>query len=201
MKNFRWKPRKRRPKENGNATLAAFCHNADRVVQVQLGVGRRDVPEESVRLLISEWLSHTPISDAQRNRVTHAVMGHCNKTLSGEDLVVTALRDADRLANIQPDVIVRSAQHYPEYPAVHPIYLAKRTPEGTYFEPGSVFADLNYMATKWDPDHPEHDPDYCVVLPKARELARPHFEYLRDYIARGIEARRQVGLVPYPKFD
>lgn len=182
------------------ATLAALCHNADRVLQKQLDVGRRDVPDGAVRKLVGDWLASTPISSNKLDRVFHAVMLHCAKTQKDEDLAVTALRDADRLANIQADVIVRSGQHYEGYPAVHPIHLAERTPDGTYFEPGSVAADLWYMSTRWDFEHPQYDPEFGIVLPKARELARPHLAFLRDYVVRCIEARRQTGLVPYPEF-
>src|SRR3989344_1367076 len=104
------------------AGVAGLCHNADRILQHDLKVSRKDVPEEMVIVLVNEWLDFTDLSEEKRRLVVSAVLLHSLPHDPNDGLVLVSLKDADLLANLEPDVIMRAAQFYPDFPVVDPVY-------------------------------------------------------------------------------
>ena len=106
--------------------------------------------------------------------------------------VLVVLKDADRLINLEPDEIMRSAHFYPDLPVVDPVYWLS-DPKATFKEPRSVVKDLAHC-TEWGNFD---DPKFGIRLPKAQALAKRHAEYLLDYIERIKKVWEEAGLLPF----
>ena len=176
----------------GLAGIAGLCHNADRILQHELKVGRKDVPEEMVVALINEWLDKTDLFAEERAIVFDALLKHSLPNDHNDSPVLVALKDADRLINLEPDIIIRSAHFYPEYPAVDPVHWLS-DPKATFREPRSVIRDLSHCAEWGNFD----DPKFGIRLPGAQALAKKHAEYLLDYIKRVKQVWEEAGLLPF----
>ena len=172
--------------------IAGLCHNADRILQHDLRAGREDIPEENVSALVNEWLDSTNLSEENRSLVLDAVLKHSLPNNPNDSRVLIALKDADRLVNMEPDAIMRAAQFFPDFPVVDPIHWLS-DPEATFKEPKSVIRGLS-QNTEWGNFE---DPKFGIRLPKAQILARKHAAYLLDYIERVKEVWEQAGLFPF----
>ncbi len=181
--------------------MAGMCHGADRVVEEMLGpdaAGEVQSDEGLTRSTIEGWLRAMPDLDAaKRAEVVEVVMNHRGKNKPDEPLTHVALRDADKLVNVAPDIVVRASK-FP-IPAVDCVHFLE-APDATYSKPGCVCRDLWYMATRWDFEHALYDPNYGIVLPKAREIGRRYFPFLRAYVEAVIGDRHAMDLAPYPQF-
>ena len=210
------------------AAAAGLCHNADRILQHEMGVarrnaligqiiglglgeeerevlidavskhvfvGRRDVPKERVRELVMRELSvEDCFSDRGIERVVNAVLGHDGKNEEGDDIVLKALMDADRLVNGEPDLVMRSGQFLSDLPAVDPIYLDK-DPSASYRDPRSVLRDVMETIVWFTPG--ENNPFY-VRLPKARAMAAERKPFFDNLLAELVRRREESGFHPYP---
>lgn len=174
------------------AGVAGLCHNADRILQHDLKVGRKGVPEEMVRELVNEWLDCTDLSEGERGMVISAVLLHSLPNDPGDNPVLVALKDADRLANLEPDVIMRAAQFYPDYPVVDPAHWLS-DPASTFREPKSVAKDLANNA-EWGNFG---DPKFGIRLPKAQLRATEFTNFLLDYLERVRKCWVDAGLLPF----
>ena len=176
------------------AAIAGIVHNADRVVQAKheddkcwANVDKR----ETVRL-VKRWLRHVPaLTTDEIDLIVDAVLKHGGPNDASDTLVLTALRDADRIVNVQLDVVLRSAKQ--PIPILDLAHL-DRDPTATYRDPKSVIYDLSYMSRLWDPNHPDRDDQYCLRLPRAMTIAKAHFRRLREFVRIIIALNRGDGI-------
>lgn len=180
------------------AGVAGLCHNADRILERLQGLKSQNVSKVSdgdVVALADSWLvNHTSLDEKSRGSVIQAVVHHGSKPNTADDsLVMIALADADRLINMEPDVIIRSAQHHYDIPALDPVFI-EATPGANYRDPKTVLWDIaNCMswAAKTGP--------YILRLPLARKLGEERAEFLKMFIATLKRQRAELGLMPYPE--
>jgi len=170
--------------------IAGLCHNADRILQQDLEIGREDVPEEMVLVLINEWLDSTNLSEKNRSLVIDAVLKHSLENDPNDSQVLVALKDADRLVNIEPDVIMRAAQFFSDFLVVDPTHWLS-DPKATFKEPKSVIKGLS-QNTEWGNFE---DPKFGIRLPKAQIIAKKLTDYLLEYIERVKECWEKTGLL------
>ena len=158
--------------------LAGLCHNADRVAQKKLGIGRETPPDDEVKTIISFWLDSEseiiPLTD--RTEITRAVLEHGGGNSEQDSRVVIALRDADRVVNLELDLPIRSGQHYHDIPAVDFEYFLVN-PTATYREPGSALRDIAYALDWVDEKSP-----FCICTATGRRLGRERADALRWFI-------------------
>lgn len=161
------------------AWVAAMLHSTDRfmshadlelflpaVMNRNLGKGRR-------------------FSIAMKEQVVRAVLDH-NKPNSPEDGPVTLiLKDADRLANINPLVVIRSAQFQHNLPTHDPRHLGlQRAPGSTYRDPRTILCDL-YGCIEWET---------WLRLPMAQAIGAKYFEFLKTFYALIEAAHIETGV-------
>lgn len=183
------------------AGIAGLCHNADRILQQRLGLGRRKVEDGEIRDLLTEWMA-TSVSDLVYMRldteldvITEAVVRHSRSNSDDDHLVQVVLQDADRLVNLEPDLIMRCSQHYSEIPAVDPLYFLD-DPKATFREPRSVLRQLSDVLEWADPNNKQ----FGLRLPLAQKLGKKRAIFLRSYIEKVKQAYEHAGLLPCPSF-
>lgn len=140
------------PQLSSLAGLAGLAHNADRILQKKLGIGRKKVPPGTVTALVDEFTAGF-VTPEEFQIVVDAVLMHDGKNCKEDSPVLRALRDADRVVNLDADLIIRAAQHYPELPPV--VYGSPLMNQpGDYRNPGSVLRDITFSLEWLDPQSP-----------------------------------------------
>jgi hypothetical protein len=172
--------------------IAGLCHNADRILQYDLKIGRKDVPEKMVTTLVNEWLGNTDLYEIERLVILDAIFKHSLPNDPNDGQVLITLKDADRLINLEPDVIMRSAQFFSDFPVVDPVHWLS-DPKATFKEPKSVIKNLSQNA-EWGNFE---DPKFGIRLPKAQIRAKKFSGYLLDYIERVENCWEESGLLPF----
>ncbi|OGZ04657.1 MAG: hypothetical protein A2648_00990 [Candidatus Lloydbacteria bacterium RIFCSPHIGHO2_01_FULL_41_20] len=193
------------------AAIAGLCHNADRILQKKLKVGPfGKVPKEAIEAMVRDWLSVLNIQEMERGDSYHppfattedgqlvmdAVLNHGNKNGKDDSLVLITIMDADRLVNIEADVLVRDGQYFGDaMRVVDPVHI-DRDPNANFRNLGSI---LRNSVEKFDW---ETEGGFVGIrLPKARELMKSRFAFLRLWIKTIREQREEAELFPYPSFD
>lgn len=174
--------------------MAAICHNPDRLF-----------PEESKEQIRARvegylqkgiWYGQDSLPQVFY-MIVEAVMEHPNWPSPEDNPVTIILKDADKLGNLDTQVLVRAGQFRPQIPMIDLRYLdPKVRPPGTSFpNPGSIWWDMQGVL-EWEGNTKEGIP--WIRTPKARELAKPMFAEIRRY-TEGLERPyRNLGLLPYP---
>lgn len=172
---------------------SGLVHNADRILQKRLGIGRRDVPEGAIRDLVLSQLRAQPheFREKEDELIVDAVLGHNRENRDDDSPVLVALMDADRLVNAK-NLVIRSAQNYFDLPPIDPVFFDK-DPTANYRDPKSVLRDIMETLEWLTPGTP-----FYVRLPKAREMAVERREFFEDYVERIIRRRAAMGFHPYP---
>ncbi|PIR94643.1 hypothetical protein COT97_00060 [Candidatus Falkowbacteria bacterium CG10_big_fil_rev_8_21_14_0_10_39_11] len=160
------------------AWIAGICHNTDHLFPAE-------IVHHKVSAYIAGW---TALDKVNAQLVINAVMQHSKLNDPNDDSVTVTLKDADRLANLGPNVIIRSGQHFNELPAFNPLFISEFDPTATYRNPKSVLRDV-LSSLEWE--------DW-IRLPKARELARPYVAFLKQFKALMLHQLQEVRLDPYP---
>lgn len=182
------------------AGIAGLCHNADRIIERLEGLNQSlnvsEVPDHEVIGLVGGWLDRcVDLGEGDRGLVIRAVLHHGSKPNSPDDpLVLVALTDADRLVNLEADVIPRTAVFHYNLPFLDPV-LFENDPEANYRMPKTVFWDLNNARNWVNSEGP-----WIIRLPEARKLAHERAQFLADYFDLIKRQRAEAGLIPYPKF-
>ncbi|MFH1162133.1 MAG: HD domain-containing protein [Candidatus Jorgensenbacteria bacterium] len=176
------------------AAAAGLCHNADRIIKKKTGTDIHKVPDEDVRELVEEELSSEGLGSEESAIIIGAVLGHKGKNGAGDHPVLITLMDADRLVNAEPDLIMRSGQHYHELPPVDPIHLWE-DPEADYWHPKTVLRDVMETIVWLTPG--DDNPLY-VRLPKARVIAAERKKFFDNFAATLVQCREETGFHPYP---
>ncbi len=127
--------------------------------------------------------------------IVDAVLTHSKPPDINDNSVTIALKDADKLVSIGPNIAVRSGQLYHNLPDFDPRYLKQPDPTSNYRNPKTVLRDIMF-SLEWEGTAP-NGIDW-IRLPKAKELAKPWFKLLRAYIKGFAKQLKEVGLLPYP---
>lgn len=172
------------------AWVSSLLHSLDRLM----------TKEEENRTLdgLLALIPENEISRFEIEEIRVALQNHDGPNRETDSITQKILQDADRLANAQSIIILRSGQFMPNIPAIELGYLGmKNHPESTYKKPRTVHDNLMHIL-EWDPEGPEAHPQFCLRLPMAIEFGRPHFAYIREWILRVKSDFAQLGLDPWP---
>lgn len=194
-------------KENRNAAMfagiAGLLHSTDRIIERELGSAKETIstaPEEMIEQRVRELIQPIALTGAERQSILEAVIHHGSKpNRLDDDLVMIAVADADRLANMGASLPIRAGQHYDKLRVLNPQTIqydpSRRSPREKYNNPDSVLWDLQ-NAIDW---YRCSSGPYAIRLPRAREIAKVRAERLERYIREIVEDRELVGLYPnYP---
>lgn len=163
------------------AWIAGLLHSTDHFYPDRIG----EIVRERLALLPQN------IAAREKELVVDAVLRHEEANSADDSPVSVTLKDADRLANIGALVIARSGQFFPAIPAADPAHLETRDPASIYWHPTSVLEDLRDLLQY------EAGP-YGLRLARAREIAGPRFQYLREYLNRVAADFKHLGIIPWP---
>lgn len=176
------------------AGVAGLCHNADRMLQKHLGIGKKSVPEKDVVVLIRGWLEESgELALEDQGQVIAAVLKHSGPNLSDGDRVLEALQDADRVCCSRAETVMGTAQSWSELPAIDSRWLDADPSAHPYKDPRSVLNNLTCRYDWVDPTSP-----FCVRLPRAKALMERRVAFLRAYVDEIKTQRAEIGLWPYP---
>lgn len=171
------------------AALAGLCHNADRVIQKKLNIGRQPVPDKVIAVLVAHWLQNENMSLSELDKVVNAVMKHEDKNSRRDSKVLIATRDADRVVNLDLDLVIRSGQHFHDVPAVDFVYFLD-DPSATYSEPKSSLRDIAYALEWVDEKSP-----YCIRTSFGKKLGEERAVALRWFINTLLKQLEKTGML------
>jgi len=186
------------------AGVGGLLHSIDRILEVSMKTERETVSvvaEESISASVRSLLvQYSDVTDQDSiDRIVRAVVHHGSKPNEpGDDLVMIAVADADRLANMSATLPIRSGQHNHDVRLLNPLTievdLSDRSPREKYNQPDSVLWDIqNCIDWYRNPAGP-----YALRLVKSLELGKIRAERLERYIEEITEDRILIGLYPYP---
>lgn len=179
------------------AGAAGLCHNADRLFQKQLGVGKKDIHKEKIITMVRGWLDKSgEFNGDESARIVKAVLGHSGPNLSDGDGVLIALQDADRITCSMADTLMGAAQFWSELPVIDPKWLTHDPTAHSYKNPKSVLKNQECRLDWIDPASP-----FCVRLPKAKVMMERRIGVVQFYIREIEEQRMEIGLWPNYPFD
>lgn len=164
------------------AWIAALCHNTDRLFP--------EYDSYVVSIRVSRYLSETNLTSKQRALIIEAVLRHSQRPVLSDNLITVVLMDADKLANLGCQAIIRSGQFRHNLPVIDLRYLSERPPGTSFTAPGSVYWDLL--------GHLEWGEPGWLRTPKAIELAKPLIKEHRDFLEGLVKQYQDTGLLPYP---
>lgn len=175
------------------AGLAGLCHNADRLLQKKLNLGRWDVRCERVEAFVASWL--LGVDEWEVETIVEAVLGHDGRNSAEDSQTLIALMDADRVVNLDIDLLMRSGQFYHDLPAVDYEYLLE-DPTATYRDPKSVLRDIASALDWVDPNSP-----VCVRTRLGKKMAEERAKILRPLFDALKMQLTEEGIHPYPFFS
>ncbi len=145
--------------------IAGLVHNADRTIQAEKGIGRRDVQREDVIARVKEWIAND-LEETDVQTVVEAVLGHDGKNSDQDSKVKVALQDGDRIVNLDIDLFPRSGQFYSDLPVIDYDHFLD-DPEATYRNPKTVLRDMSYSL-----DWVKPESGVCVRTKLGLEMAQ-----------------------------
>ena len=172
------------------AGLAGLCHNADRILEMR-GVSK-NVVKQRIAPLVEGWFRDVGLSPEERARIQDAVLRHDQKNDDRDDEVLVALMDADRVINMDPDVVMRSGQLYANLPAVDFRHFLS-DPAATYRDPRSVLKDVSACLDWVDPKS-----SVCIRTKPGLAMAQRRAEYIRAYIEALRNTLLEEEMLPVP---
>lgn len=180
------------------AAVAALCHNADRIIQIIEGKKARDkVEDEPVITTVNMWLDAEPagtFSNRERELIMDAVLHHDQPNGRNDSDVLITLIDADRLVNLEADVIPRAGQFLGDtLRVVDPVNFT-RDPTANFKNPKTIVRTLEENVRDWAVE----GGFVGIRLPKARQLMASRVAFMKLFFATIEKQRAEVGLVPYP---
>ena len=167
------------------AWIAAICHNTDRIFL--------NLEAEEIARKVSKYLnSETDLTKREEALIIEAVVSHDKPNDDNDSPVTIVLKDADRLANLGPNLIIRSGQYYSDLAAFDPRFVLESDPQATYRNPKTVLHDV-LCALEWI----EEGGKFGIRLKAAREIAEPYARFLRDFRDLMHHQLEETGLIPY----
>lgn len=170
------------------AWCASLLHSIDRMVEKNEDkeLFAKNVADATASLTIN-FLPPGYFTTEEEIEIWRAACRHGELNQEDQSITQQVLMDADRLANLQPAVVIRAGQFMPELPAFEFEYLAgERNLETTYYNPKSVLDDLRNNIAEYVPK---------LRLPKAKELAAGYVATLEGFISALEKSYRDIGLV------
>jgi len=171
------------------AGIAGLCYNADHIIREERG---DDMKPEETHSLVERWLAHTLLTPEETETVIAAVMGHAGINSDTDSRVLIALMDADRVVNLDSDVIIRSGRYHTDVPAIDYVHFLQ-DPEATYLEPKSTLRDISHCL-----DWIEEGGRVCVRTRLGKELGKERALFLQTFFGTIEKQLTDVGLLPYP---
>ena len=175
------------------AAAAGLCYNAGRILNKEFVVGDFPTPRDSI---ISKRVENclrqeSRLAGQEYSVIVEAVLLHNrqNWEQAGKPVAIT-LADADRIVNLEADVVIRNGQFHHSLPAVDPVHFLS-DPAASYRDPRSVLFDISLSLDWMEPGGP-----VCIRLPKAWGRAKPRAEFLRLYLDTVLRQWEQAGMVP-----
>ena len=169
------------------AWVAAICHNTDRLWPEA---------EESgvIRAKVTGYLENCPGLDIfETNLIVEAVLNHHRPNDENDNPVTVVLKDADRLASMGPNLIIRSGQHYSKLPAYDPRFIETSDSRAFYQNPMTVLHDI-LCALEWA----EEGGKFGIRSPRAKELMQPYVRFLRSFRDLMLRQLEETYLLGYP---
>jgi hypothetical protein len=168
------------------AWVAAHLHSLDRFY----GDEHVQMTDEMLALVWADDHNSGFTSD-QIAMIREAVMKHGRPNEDDDNPVTVILKDADRLANMNPHVIVRSGQFQSELPVVEFGYVGfDKHPGSTYKAPRSIHDDL-LGCLEW---HPDSGTPYAIRTEAARPFANELYEHLTTWFTLSQKHMKLAGL-------
>ena len=169
------------------AWVAAICHNTDRLWP--------EAEESQIRTKVIHYLrDYCPGLDGlEANIITRAVMNHHKPNDESDNVATVTLKDADRVANMGPNMVLRSGQHYHKLPAYDPRFIENPDPRATYRNPMTVLHDI-LCALEWA----EEGGKFGIRSPRAKELMQPYVRFLRSFRDLMLRQLEETYLLGYP---
>lgn len=167
------------------AFCASLLHSIDRNVKPQEGENKLVL----IRATMETYAVHLQELFTREQIVTiiESAFRHAELNQDDQSEVQIALMDADRLANLQHAVIIRTGQFMSDLPAFEFEHLSgERNPETTYNRPRSVLDNLRNNIAEYIPK---------LRLPLAIELGRSYAEKLQAFIDSLEDDYHKLGLV------
>lgn len=125
------------------AWCAAMLHSTDRVVEAPDVLNIMNEHAEKLKHFFNE---------SELREIVEAAFRHSELNQNDQSETQIVLMDADRLANMQTAVVIRSGQFKPDIPAFDFRYLKGRIdPQSTYENPRSVLDDLRFVIKNYIP--------------------------------------------------
>jgi hypothetical protein len=175
---------------------AGLCHNADRILQKVLGVGKKDIPDEKTVAMVGGWLDASrEFTVGERARIIRAVLRHSGPNLNDGDNVLVALQDADRITCAMADAVMGAGQYWAEIPIIDPKLIVDPA-DADFRHPKCVARDLIGRRDWIDPAS-----RVCVRLPKAMALMERRVAFINQYLEEIRAQRQEIGLWPDYPFD
>ena len=196
------------PENQQSAVLAGvggLLHSIDRILDVSFGLKQETVSVAAVESVSASVRSLlvlcTDVTDQESiDRIVRAVVYHGSKpNQSDDDMIMIAVADADRLANMGATLPIRSGQHNHNVRLLNHLTIevdpSNRSPREKYNNPDSVLWDIqNCIDWYRKPDGP-----YALRLPMSLEIGKIRAERLEQCIQDIKNDRVFIGLYPYPE--
>jgi len=162
------------------AWVAGLMHSLD-----------RHFPHDETEIILEECINlvSSQFTVCEIEEIRMAVHNHSKKNDPTDGPVTVALKDADRLANIGAINLIRNGQHHPDIPACIPESLGGLHPDSTFKKPMNCY-DATFHNLEWEA---------MIRLPRAREITKKYFDFIRKFQTLVVEQFREVGLYPFPK--
>lgn len=164
------------PGDERGAQITEFTclfHNADRVLEKR--IGKENVTRALIGEQVRRWFSPLYVLlEGEQETVLNAVLAHNDKNKPDHSNVAKALRDADRVVNLELDVVIRAGQRYHEKPPLDYDRFFRRPPD--FNNPQTVMEDLA-LSLEWvDPSLP-----HCMQTPTGMKLGMERAAALHYY--------------------
>lgn len=123
------------------AWVAALLHSIDRLMPHYL-------PHEIVKSLVDRQFTYLPthyFDSYEKEIISHAILHHAEKNKPEDSDVLVVLKDADRLANLAPEIIMRIGQFAPAVPSFDLQYIDRPHPDSSFGNLKTALDDLYYV--------------------------------------------------------
>lgn len=123
------------------AWVAALVHSIDRLLP-------QSFPKEIMKSIVDRQLSYLPenyFTEHERDVICRAVRHHDEKNKPDDSDVLIVLKDADRLANLAPEIIMRAGQFAPTVPSFNLKNIDSPDPTGSFGNLKTALDDLYYV--------------------------------------------------------
>lgn len=145
---------------------------------------------------LDEYLAMTDLPDTARWTVKEAVVNHCTpkRRYSSDDSTVKVLiADADKLVNLELDLVMRSAQFLNRLPLFDPRFVTGKDPEANYKNPKTILHDIK-SSLEWVDDD-------WFRIPVAKKMAEERAYALRNFVDNWAKQLEEGGVLTpsYPE--